>query len=567
MAFKVPYDSTVLAAVAHECRGFVGGRLQKVSQPDDHTVVLQTYGAHKARMLLLSCDAGFPRVHLTSVRPQNPQPPPAFCAVARHWTEGGRIASVEQRGFDRILEITVTGSGGEAYRYVVELMGKHSNVILLGPDEMILGAVKTVGPRQSRRRVRAGLRYEQPPTAGGRPNPLDLDVEQFEALLRDSEAAGPEWLAATFEGIGPFLAEQLWLAAGESRAKLSEAFGAWRDAVMAQEWTPASFRDAAGSSLGAYPLPIIAPEAVTASPRGGISQALEVHYLKAVPQAREHAARTHLQSVLTRARKSLDRAQADVEKGLAESDRAPRHQLFGELILAYGHDLPQKADRLTAPDYTDARQAEVEIPLDPGLTPVENAERYFRRARKGKKARDSLAERLGTLKEERAEVGRLLAALPDAEAEELEAARERALARGWMARQEVAQEKGAERPWGRHRIREVRTPDGVLILYGENAEANDYLSQRVAKPSDWWIHVRGGVSAHAIIPTNNRPERIPKPAIEEAARIVARHSPGKHSSVVAVDYTLRKYVRKPRNAPPGTMLYTHEKTLHVSPTD
>jgi predicted ribosome quality control (RQC) complex YloA/Tae2 family protein len=110
-------------------------------------------------------------------------------------------------------------------------------------------------------------------------------------------------------------------------------------------------------------------------------------------------------------------------------------------------------------------------------------------------------------------------------------------------------------------------PGGWQVLVGENAEANDYLVTRVAQPNDWWLHVRAGTGAHVVIRTNNHPQAVPRQVLEFAARLAAANSPQRHSSIVPVDYTLRKYVRRPRGAPPGFVTYTHEKTLHVSPRD
>jgi predicted ribosome quality control (RQC) complex YloA/Tae2 family protein len=120
-----------------------------------------------------------------------------------------------------------------------------------------------------------------------------------------------------------------------------------------------------------------------------------------------------------------------------------------------------------------------------------------------------------------------------------------------------------DRPYEGHRVRELLGPGGFTILYGETAEANDYLTLRVAKPNDYWLHLRGGVSAHVVIQTGNHPEKVQKEVLLFAAKVVVQHSPSKHAGYVPVDYTLKKHVRKPRGAPKGTALYTHEKTLHI----
>ena len=146
---------------------------------------------------------------------------------------------------------------------------------------------------------------------------------------------------------------------------------------------------------------------------------------------------------------------------------------------------------------------------------------------------------------------------------DLERLRDEAKSRQWLHSQPQPSKSKADRPFEGHRVREVLGPGGWTILFGENAEANDYLIVRIAKPNDWWLHVRGNVSSHVLIVTRNQPERVGREVFEYAARIAVRHSALKHSGYVPVDYTLRKHVRKPRGAPKGTAVYTHEKTIHI----
>lgn len=566
MGFRAPFDSTVLAAVVAECRKLVGGRLQRVSQPDEHTVCLQVYCGGPLLVLLLCCDAQFARAHLTAVRPTNPRPTPVFCAVARKWTENGRIADVRMRGMDRVLEIEVVGDGARTFTYVGEFMGKHSNVMLLDDSGVVLGALKNVGAKQSRRQVRAGLRYQLPPPLGGL-DPRSIAPEQIDALARDAEEVGPEWFRQTVQGVSPFLAERLWELAGASREGLSKAYAVWRDALLGDKWQPVAYRAKGGVSLGAYPIAFPPPPGVTVAERRSICEALDAHYLSLVAAGKLDQERAHLRTALTRALTSTERALDEVQSRLEDAASAGRWQVFGELVLAYAHTLETGAATLLAPDYTDPSGAEVEISLDPDLTPAENAERYFRKARSARQAEPALRERLALLGRARDDIVVMLARIDDLGTQALEDVRHEATVRGWLRTQEPQRGEKEERPFEGHRIRRVRTAEGLDILYGESATANDYLTQKVAKPNDWWLHVRGGVSAHAVVPTGNRPTEVPRSVLERAAQLVARNSPAKHSSLVAVDYTLRKFVRKPRGAPPGLVTYSHEKTLHVSPSD
>ncbi len=566
MAYKVPFDSTTLAAVTSDCQALIGGRLQKITQPEERTLILQVHGRGVNHHLILSCDPEFPRAHLTSVRPANPPEPPTFCMTARRWTENGFIESIIQLGFDRVLEIAVRGDGGRVFTYLVELMGKHSNIMLLDSSEEILAAAKIVGSKQSRRQVRPGLKYQPPPAPSGF-NPLAMDVDEFEALVRDAEEVGPKWLVENVVGMSPFLAGQLWDRAGQSRPGLRAAYMEWRDTIANGRWEPVLFRDEQGLAVGAYPFPVAAPEPITAHRQASTSAALDAYYLAAIPRARATAIRTQLAAALGKARDSFQHAVDDLDRALGESALADRYQIFGDLILAYGHSLPPKSERLVAPDYSDPEQKPVEIPLDSELSAVENAESYFGRAKKAKGAAQSRTDRRAILLSDIADLESMIERMDQMDEHGLAEMRAVATRRGWLHRQEAVARDREDRPYQGFRIREVRTAEGFLILYGENATSNDHLTQKVARPNDLWLHVRGGTSAHAVIPTNNHPERVPPTVLQAAARLVARNSPAKHSSMVAVDYMLKKYVRKPRSAPPGAVTYSNEKTLHVNPTD
>jgi predicted ribosome quality control (RQC) complex YloA/Tae2 family protein len=206
----------------------------------------------------------------------------------------------------------------------------------------------------------------------------------------------------------------------------------------------------------------------------------------------------------------------------------------------------------------------VTIPLDPELDPVANAQVHFDRAKRAKARRDWVLQQHEHHISERNDLLAMLETLETADANALEASESEAERRRWLFLQK-APVAAEERPYGGRRIRELLGPSGWTILLGENAEANDYLTLRVAKPDDWWLHVRGAVSAHAVVPTRRQPYRVPRQVLEFAALMVARNSGQKHASYVPVDYTLKRYVRKVRGAPPGTVLYTHEKTLFVDP--
>lgn len=519
-----------MAAVASEIAQFVGGRVQEVRQPDDSTVGLALYAAGREAFLTLSCHPEFARAYLATRRPPNAQHPPQFCNALRARVEGGRLVSVRQIDFDRVLELRFEHEIGIS-RLVCELMGKHSNLILVDSEGKVVGAAKWISRNKSVRPIQSGSKYEKPPFP---PRPSLLDA-----------AAGDDLKTCT--GASPFLLE--WIDANEGG--LSRVQKAVRTSTYDPVLSP---------GFGAYPLPVSAlglPEVQSES----VSVALEKHYQKAILAARTEALRGSLIAQLERVALAREVALSDLRQAETAGAGASKWQLMGELILAYGMGTPTGADELAAEDYSGTPIA---IRLDPDLDFKANAERYFAKAKRAKNAlptvRDQIVRQANDLEAVKAVIDRALQATL---LKEVEALDEEARKRRWLHSQLLPTTVKEDRPYAGHRIRELLGPGGVSVLFGENAESNDYLTLRVAKPNDLWLHVRGGVSAHVVIPTRNAPDEIGREALMFAAKVAVQDSPSKHSGYVPVDYTLRKYVRKPRGAAKGTALYTHEKTVHV----
>ena len=497
---RVPYDAECLAAVAEELRPFVGGKVQGVRQPNDTDVLLALYNGGEA-WLLLSGSPESARAYLTTRRPPNPPTPPAFCSTLRARLDGLRLAGVEVPVGERVLTLSFS----DGHRLVAELMGKHSNVMLVGPDGRVVAALKWVSRAQSVRPIASGAPYVPPPVLGkGGGSP-------FLASLRD--AGG---------GKGP--------------------------------WNPVL-----SIGNGAYPYSL-APLGLPEVARGSLSVALEQHYAAAIPAAEAAAVRAGLLGSLRRVLLSREAAVSDLAQAVAAGERAGEWQKTGDLILAYGPSAPAGASEIAAWDYEGN---EVVLALDPEIGWKATAERYFRRARKAKARLGEVREQGERLRAEGARVAAMIERAELADLRGLEALREEARANRWLQVAASAAASPEARPYEGHRVRELVAPGGWTVLYGENAEANDYLTLRVARSSDYWLHIRGATSAHVVLQTRNAPERVQREALEFAAKVAVRHSSSKHSGYVAVDYTLKKHVRKPRGAAKGSAAYTHEKTLHV----
>lgn len=570
----IPFDSLTLAAVVDDLQTLVGGRIQRISQPNEYLLVLTVYARDTGELRwLFDCSASWARTHLTQSRLPNPPAPPPFCMTLRKHLEGGIVQSVAQRGFDRVLDVEVRGHEGAAYTLTAELMGKHSNIVLVSAEGVILQSAKLISAKMNRFRETLPGRPYVPPPATGKPDPLDVSRDNF---LRHLHTDAPEdlagWLRQNFEGISSVLATEIIARAGDtpSPATVWQAFDSVFAAARAGGWQPVLIRDENGVAHGACPIPLRHLELALQERQADIEAALDKYYAVAIPAAALESRRRSLAGALRKMLAARDLSLDQVRHGTRESSKAAQYRRWGELLLSQLHQVSPGRDTVQLLDYYADPPAAITVRLDPLQTPQQNAERFFQRARHV----EQNAERLQELEQRLTdECDALEAALTRVETatdlEELQRERENAAARGWLqtASPQAPGQAPAKSSFDGKRVRTFTSPDGYEVLVGENAEANDYLVRHVAQPNDWWLHVRAGTSAHVVVRTGNAPQRVPPDTLHFAARLAAAYSRGKHANVVAVDYTLRKYVRKPRHAAPGMVTYTHEKTLDVAPAE
>ncbi|HLK55064.1 MAG TPA: NFACT RNA binding domain-containing protein, partial [Chthonomonadaceae bacterium] len=581
---KVPFDSLTLRAVVWELQSrLVGGQVQEVRQPDPTEIWLSIRHRGESHYLTLSADARFARVHLMHATRKNAPTPPTFCMALRKYLEGGHVLSVRQRDFDRIFEMQVgftTDAGSPAtVTLIAELMGKHSNLILLDAEGRIIDAAKRISLRVNRvRQTLPSLPYQLPPQTPGQhdpfaPNALEPLLAELPegSILRPDELA--ERLMALYSGMSPFLARELSRNRAQQAAPLQEAWERIIGAASRNEYAPMEISFANGR-LAAYPFPTVQAPIESQKAIPDLNAALDKVYQQESAWAEFEAATGDLRSRLERETKHLEKQKLSVERTLQEAHRAEEYKQAGELLLGNLWQIETGMTSVTVQDYYSAEQGERTIALDAKLTPQENAKAYFRRYRKARDGQERALERgieIEAKLERLAEVKARFAELQERGVEATLDIRElqgRLLTEGLLREQEKEREEERQSggpDFAGHKISRVTTPEGYEIFIGETATANDYLTTRLSASNDIWLHVRAAPSAHVIIRTHGKPDAVPRSVLEQAALLCARHSNQKHSSLVPVDYTLKKYVRKPRGAAPGSVLIQQEKTLHVTP--
>ncbi len=569
------YDGLVLAAVVAELDATLrGGRIQKIRQHNQTDLTLEIRGPGHTYLLFLSVDARFTRVYLTASSQPVPEQAPNFCMLLRKHIDGAYLAAIEQTGFDRVMRLTTQRHGEPQGTLLLEIMGKHSNLILLDENDVILGAAKHIGASVSRyRQVLPGREY-LPPPGGDKVDFRALDASSIEQLWIHAippitePAQARQWLIATFSGFGPFLADEILARATSDGAissnRVCEELLALGQAVSARAFSPVFVTGERGDGQLVYPIPSVQIPPERQHPRTSMSEPLDALFRSLVTRTALDEEKTQTLTAIRRAIASRRQTLKSIERTIDESSRSETHKQIGELILASLHAICKGDSKASLVNYFEPEMPQIEVELDPKLTPQQNAERYFKRYQKARDAVSSSEARKASVIRE---IGLLESAAAEAESAQsvdtLESLR-KMLTRQDLLRQEVRTEKEAEE-FGGFRIRRAYTPEGWEILHGETAQANDYLTQRVAKPNDVWLHTRAITGAHVVIRTSGHAGEVPKPVLLQAALIAARNSDAKHSSLVPVDHTLRKHVRKPRGSAPGFVTYRNEKTIDVTP--
>jgi predicted ribosome quality control (RQC) complex YloA/Tae2 family protein len=553
----VNYDSFCMAAAAAELRAScLGAFVDQVYQPDPLAVVLAFTGRGPRRFWLLTSDARWPRAHATGVRRPSPDTPPGFCMLARKHLGGAHLTAVEQVRFDRILRLTF-GRGEETRVLIHEVMGRHSNLMLLDESETVLGAVKLVPASQTRvRPVLAGQPYVQPP--GARPDPRVLSRDELRALV--GGATTPEEITQALSGWGTFAAREALAAGGDVAEAVFQLMERVRDAL----YQPTVLTEGERPK-GVWAFPSRQAGWTEGHPAPSVSVACDAYYGYLEAHAATEALRATVTGALGRALKTATLQHREAEDSLNGLDAAEGYRIRGELLAANSSAIERGATEASVPNWYDPDQRPLRIELDPELDARENAERYFRRYRRAMAAAEAALERLPELERRAAELAGLAEEAKGADTERL------AALLGWVKRQGLLREAGPQGPGEKKPVAEFpagvrvrRVPVGSWeVLYGENATSNDYLTTRHAKPGDLWLHARAVTGCHVVVRNVASLERLPAEVLREAARIAAAHSEAKHSHIVPVDYTFRRYVRKPRGSAPGRVTYTNEKTLHV----
>ncbi len=556
------FEGITLAAVIAELKELEKSFIQQIYQPLPELLLLQLYLGQRHQLLISL--SGSARVHLTWQKYENPSAPSAFCMLLRKHLKGGMIQGIAQQGLERLADFMVV-RGGEEYTLRAELMGNFSNVILLKGTE-ILGALKRSA---GQRKFFAGARYE-PPASQGKLDPRAIAKDDLlKALQVRPEEDVTKALLRVTAGIGPRTAAEITLRAGLklkssiSSLSASEWDALW-DAVQQvfsrialKDFQPCVYLED-GRPIDCTPFPFESYAHLEIQSYKSLSEALDAYHRERRQEPFELLTRTVGQRLKQRIRR-IEKALGQVEGDLKDAKRFEEYKEQGDLLMANLAQLKKGQSQAEIEDFI--RGGRRMISLDPTLDPAANAQRYYERYKKLKRAVEKLTERREDLQRELRYLHECQVYLEQAETlDELKELQKEIELEGALP---IASGRGAKTPSGPRRY----SVDGFAILVGRNGRQNDALI-RQAHREDYWLHAKDRPGAHVLIVSDRKGVVPPERVLLRAAQLAAYYSRGRGSTKVPVTYTRVKYLKRPQGAKPGQVLVMRaEGTLIVSPKE
>ncbi|MGE4276806.1 MAG: NFACT family protein [Lawsonibacter sp.] len=578
----MPLDALCLSGLVYELQNaLVGAKIDKIHQPGRDEVVMALRCAKGNVKLLLSANPNHPRPQLTELARENPDAPPMFCMRLRKYLTGGRILEITQPPLERVVEFRMEaldelGDRVER-RLVLEAMGRHSNLILLDGEGRIVDCLRRVdGDMSAKRQVLPGLFYHLPPTQE-KLDPTTLNRENLARMAEEApgEARADQWLLDTFGGLSPLICRELAQRAGGAvdiclsdlgpagRERLANEVKQLLISVKERNFTPYLIAIENRPKDFTF-LPITQyGEAAELTAYPTFSTLLDRFYEQRESQERVKQKGQDLIRSVTNTRGRTARKLGNQDKELAATRERERLRQFGDLITANLYAIKRGMERLNAVDFYDPEGKEVEIPLNPRLTPQQNAAKYYKEYHKAKTAEEMLTIQLEKGRRELDYLDSVLENITLAEGErDLQEIRQELTDTGYLRRKSKA--KGREKRISSKPL-EFRSSSGLRISVGKNNTQNDLLTCKQAFKSDIWLHTQKIHGSHVILwMEGSQPD---PQSLHEAACLAAWFSQARESGKVPVDYTPVKYVKKPAGARPGMVVYTTYETVWVTPDE
>lgn len=570
------FDGIVISNLVWELsERLTDGRINKIYQPENDAIVLTIKNNRNNYRLLLSASPSLPLAYLTEDTGTNPMVAPNFCMLLRKHISGGRIVSIVQPEMERILKFEIehlNELGDLCTKFlIVELMGKHSNIIFCQPDGTIIDSIKHISLNVSSvREVLPGRSYFIPNTML-KMNPLTISADEFIEKTLSKPLPVGKALYTSLTGISPVIAEEICFRAsidsGMSTSGLSDAeklhlfgvFSRLMEDVKNHRFTPLIiYRGKEPIEFSALTLTCYGD--CKSHAFDSISTVLQTYYAEKNATSRirqkSHDLRHVVSTALDRTRKKYDLQL----KQLKDTEKREKYKIYGEMINAYGYGLEEGAKSMTCLNYYTNK--DMTVPLDPQLTPQENAKKYFERYGKLKRTFEALSTLTEETHDEMEHLDSVSTALDLAQTEgDLAQIKEELIQAGYVKRhtggRNVKKQKLTSQPL--HYI----SSDGYDMYVGKNNLQNEELTFKFANGGDWWFHAKGIPGSHVVVKSGG--DELPDQTFEEAARLAAYYSKNRTSEKVEIDYIQRKHVKKPNSGKPGFVIYHTNYSMMIEP--
>ena len=568
------FDGITIANIVSELNHtIVGGKINKIAQPEADELMITVKNNRTQYRLFLSASASLPLIYLTGENKQGPLTAPNFCMLLRKHIGSARILSVTQPGLERILifELEHLNELGDICRkkLIVEIMGKHSNIIFCQEDDTIIDSIKHISANMSSvREVLPGRTWFIPHTQD-KMDPLSMSREAFTETVFGKNLPVFKAVYTSLTGFSPLIAEELCVRSGidpkrqAQELEETEKETLWQttddlvDRIRRQDFSPVIvYQEEEPLEFAAFPLTKYQDQKSVSYE--SISQVLESYYSmkNKITLIRQKSA--DLRRIVTTAIERTSKKYELQQKQQKDTEKKEKYRIYGELLNTYGYHLEEGARSLEALNYYTNEM--ITIPLDEQLSAAENAKKYFDRYTKLKRTEEALNELLEETRSDLEHLESIRTSLDIAlDEDDLVEVREELMEYGYLRRKGSSgkKKKIVSRPF------HYRSSDGFDIYVGKNNFQNDELSFKFASGNDWWFHAKGQPGSHVIVKSNG--EELPDRTFEEAARLAAFYSKGRQAPKVEIDYTQKKNLKKPNGAKPGFVIYHTNYSMIAEP--
>lgn len=571
------FDGIVIANLVKDLNDkIVSGRISKIAQPEKDELLLTIKGNRENLRLLISANASLPLLYFTETNKPSPLTAPNFCMLLRKHIANGRIISVSQPGLERIVRIEIEhlDEMGDLKRkfLIVELMGKHSNIIFCDDENKILDSIKHISAQVSSvREVLPGREYFIP-HAGEKKDPLTITEEEFKELIGKTPQNLSKALYTDLTGLSPTVSAELCHLAsldGDISAKdfsdselthLYHAFTWIMDDVRQGNFTPnIIYQKEKPVEFASIPLSMFSGGDYRSVSFPSISALLERYYAERNTVSRIHQKSTDLRKILTNSLERSYKKRDLQQKQRKDTEKREKFRIYGELLNTYGYGIQEGEKSFRCLNYYD--NTEITIPLDPTLSAQENAVRYFDKYNKQKRTFEATSRQLEQTEAEIEHLESISTFLDIARKEEdLAQIKEELTEYGYIKRHFSGgkkQKKAVSRPF--HYL----SSDGFHIYVGKNNYQNEELTFKLASGNDWWFHAKGIPGSHVIVKTEGK--ELPDRVFEEAGALAAYYSRGRGQDKVEIDYIQKKNLKKVPGAAPGFVVYHTNYSLVAAP--